>query len=223
MLGDRALNRALLERQLLLRRVRRLAGVEPAELATAARELVEAEPRAFGELGKRLAERWPGRDPMALPQTARSLLPLVQIPPRGVWKRSGRALHVTVESWLGRPVGTDAAPDELVLRYLAAFGPAGMADMQNWSFRAEDGRVLHDLPGAPRPDPEVPAPVRFLPQFDNVLLGHADRSRIAPSNAAELGDEQYHWSPLLVDGMLRGCGGWPGSAGGRRCTPGCPG
>jgi hypothetical protein len=201
---------------------RRLAGVELAELADAARELIEAEPLAFGELGKRLAERWPGRDPMALAQTARSLLPLVQIPPRGVWKRTGRALHVTVESWLGRPVGTDAAPDELVLRYFAAFGPASVADLQYWSgltrlgevverlaarlrvFRTEDGRVLYDLPDAPRPDPEVPVPVRFLPQFDNVLLGHADRGRIAPPNAAGLWDEQYHWSPLLVDGMLRG-------------------
>jgi hypothetical protein len=201
---------------------RRLQGVEPAELAAAARELIDAEPRTFGELGKLLAERWPGRDPMALAQTARALLPLVQIPPRGVWKRSGRALHVTVESWLGRPVGTDPAPDALVLRYFAAFGPASVADVQNWSgltrlgevverlaprlraFRAEDGRALYDLPDAPRPDPEVPAPVRFLPQFDNVLLGHADRSRIAPSNAAELWDEQHHWSPLLVGGMLRG-------------------
>jgi Winged helix DNA-binding domain len=201
---------------------RRLAGVELAELAAAARELIEAEPRAFGELGKRLAERWPGRDPMALAQTARSLLPLVQVPPRGVWKRGGRALHVTVESWLGRSVDTDAAPDELVLRYFAAFGPASVADVQNWSgltrlgevverlaprlraFRAADGPALYDLPGAPRPDPEVPAPVRFLPQFDNVLLGHADRSRIVPANAAELYDEQHHWSPFLVDGMVRG-------------------
>jgi hypothetical protein len=201
---------------------RRLAGVDPAELAAAARELVDAEPLTFGELGKRLAERWPDREPLALAQTARTLLPLVQVPPRGVWKRSGRALHVTVESWLGRPVGTDAAPDELVLRYLAAFGPASVADVQNWSgltrlaevverlapklvtFRSADGRLLYDLPDAPRPGEDVPAPVRFLPQFDNVLLGHADRSRIVPPGAAGLYDQEFHWSPLLVDGMLRG-------------------
>jgi hypothetical protein len=97
-----------------------------------------------------------------------------------------------------------------------------VADVQNWSgltrlgevverlgprlraFRAADGRLLHDLPDAPRPDPAVPAPVRFLPQYDNVLLGHADRSRIVPPGAAGLWDEQHHWSALLVDGMVRG-------------------
>ncbi|MFL6129884.1 MAG: winged helix DNA-binding domain-containing protein [Mycobacteriales bacterium] len=201
---------------------RRLDGVDLAELAAAARELVDTQPLTFGELGTRLVERWPGRDPMALAQTARALLPLVQIPPRAVWQRSGRSLHVTAESWLGRPLGTEAAPDDLVLRYLAAFGPASVADAQNWSgltrlgevvdrlvprlrtFGAEDGRVLYDLPDAPRPGPDVPAPVRFLPQYDNVLLGHADRGRIVPPAAAELADEQYHWSPLLVDGLVRG-------------------
>lgn len=201
---------------------RQLTGMDLAELAAAARELFDAEPLTFGELGKRLAVRWPDRPPLALAQTARCLLSLVQIPPRGLWRRGGRARHVTVESWLGRPVGPDAGPDELVRRYFAAFGPATVADVQNWSgltrlaevverlapelvsFRAADGRVLHDLPDAPRPGPDVPAPVRFLPQFDNVLLGHADRSRIAPADAAALYDEQFHWSPLLVDGMLRG-------------------
>jgi hypothetical protein len=201
---------------------RQLAGVDAGELAAAARELVDAEPLTFGELGRRLAARWPDREPLPLAQTARSLLPLVQVPPRGVWQRSGRARHVTVESWLGRPVGTDGAPDGLVRRYLAAFGPATVADAQNWSgltrlaevverlapdlvtFRAADGRLLHDLPDAPRPGPDRPAPVRFLPQFDNVLLGHADRSRIVPPGAAALWDEEYHWSPLLVDGMVRG-------------------
>jgi hypothetical protein len=201
---------------------RRLDGVDLGELAAAARELVDAEPLTFGELGRRLGRQWPDREPLALAQTARALLPLVQVPPRGLWKRSGRALHVTAESWLGRPVGTDPAPDELVLRYLAAFGPASVADVQNWSgltrlaevverlapklvtVRSADGRLLHDLPAAPRPEPDVPAPVRFLPQFDNVLLGHADRSRIVPVGAGALYDEQYHWSPLLVDGILRG-------------------
>lgn len=201
---------------------RRLDGVDRAELAAVARELIEAEPLAFGELGKRLAQRWPGRDPLALAQTARALLPLVQIPPRGVWKRGGRALHSTVETWLGEPVGSDPAPDQLVLRYLAAFGPASVLDVQAWCgltrltevvqrlaarlrvFRAEDGRVLYDLPDAPRPEQDTPAPPRFLPEYDNVLLGHADRGRIAPPGSAGLWDEQHHWAPFLVDGMLRG-------------------
>jgi Winged helix DNA-binding domain len=196
----------------------RLAGVDPGELAAAARELVEAEPRTFGELGRLLRERWPDREEIALAQTARALLPLVQLPPRGVWGRSGRARHAVFD----RALGAAAAPDGLVLRYLAAYGPASVADVQNWSGltrlaevvdrlrpglraeRAEDGRELMDVPDGPRPDPDGPAPVRFLPQYDNVLLGHADRSRIVPDTAVALVDEQFHWSPVLVDGMLRG-------------------
>src|SRR6185369_11081275 len=69
--------------------------------------------------------------------------------------------------------------------------------------RAADGRELLDRPDAPRPDPDLPAPVRFLPQYDNVLLGHANRSRIVPAGAAALFDQEFHWSPVLVDGMLR--------------------
>ena len=199
---------------------RRLSGVDMAELAAATRELMAAEPMTFGALGKRLAERWPDHEEMALAQTGRALVPLVQTPPRAVWGRSGRALHAPADDWLGRPLGTDPAPDGLVLRYLAAFGPASVADVQNWSgltrlrevverldlrtFRAADGRELFDVPDGPLPGEDVPAPPRFLPQYDNVLLGHADRGRIAPKGAEALYDEEFHWSPLLVDGMLRG-------------------
>jgi len=146
---------------------------------------------------------------------------MVQLPPRGVWGRSGRALHGLAADRIDRPFAAGAAPDRLVLRYLAAFGPATVADVQNWSGltrlaevvdrlrprlrtdRAEDGRELLDLPDAPRAEPDVPAPVRFLPQYDNVLLGHADCGRIVPVGATALFDEQFHWSPALVDGMLR--------------------
>jgi hypothetical protein len=195
---------------------KRLAGVEPAELAAATRALVAAEPLTFGQLGKRLAERWPGRDEIALAQTGRALVPLVQLPPRGVWGRSGRAVHAALDL----PAGADPAPDGLILRYLAAFGPATVADVQNWSgltrlaevvdrlplrrLAGPGGRPLFDVPDAPLSAADGPAPVRFLPQYDNVLLGHADRSRIVPPAAATLFDEQFHWSPLLVDGMLRG-------------------
>jgi Winged helix DNA-binding domain len=195
----------------------RLVGVDLAELAAAGRALIAESPRTFGELGVALRERWPDADPTALAQTARALVPMVQLPPRGVWGRSGRARH----GLLDPPLGTDSAPDALVLRYLAAFGPASVADVQNWSgltrlaevadrlrpslrvLRAADGRELLDRPDGPRPDPDLPAPVRFLPQYDNVLLGHADRSRIVPPDAAALFDEEFHWSPVLVDGLLR--------------------
>lgn len=199
----------------------RLAGVDQGELAEAATALVAERPLTFGELGRLLRERWPERPEIALAQTARALVPMVQLPPRGVWGRSGRALHGLAADRIDRPFAAGAAPDRLVLRYLAAFGPATVADVQNWSGltrlaevvdrlrprlrtdRAEDGRELLDLPDAPRAEPDVPAPVRFLPQYDNVLLGHADRGRIVPVGATALFDEQFHWSPALVDGMLR--------------------
>ena len=196
----------------------RLGGADPDELAASSRSLVAASPLTFGELGQALRERWPDGDETALSQTARALVPMVQLLPRGVWGRSARVRH----GLLDRPLGPDPAPDVLVLRYLAAFGPASVADVQNWSgltrlaevagrlrpslrtLRAADGRELLDVPDGPRPDPDVPAPVRFLPQFDNVLLGHADRSRLVPPEARALYDEEFHWSPVLVDGRLRG-------------------
>ena len=199
----------------------RLTGVDPVELAELAGALVAEQPLTFGELGRLLRERWPERPEIALAQTARALVPMVQLPPRGVWGRSGRALHGLAADRLDRQFAADPAPDRLVLRYLAAFGPATVADMQNWSGltrlaevvdrlrpelrtdRAEDGRELIDLPGAPRAEPDLPAPVRFLPQYDNVLLGHADRGRVVPAGAAALFDEEFHWSPVLVDGLLR--------------------
>jgi hypothetical protein len=175
---------------------RRLEGVGDAALADAARALVEERPRTFAEIGAALGERWPDRDPAALSAAARTLLPLVQVPPRGLWGRSGPAAHTTAEAWLGRPLETGYPVDDVVLRYLAAFGPASVADVQTWSgltrlkdaverlrpglrvFRDDEGRELFDLPDAPRPDPDTPAPARFMAEWDNVVLSHADRTRV---------------------------------------------
>jgi hypothetical protein len=176
---------------------RALHGVSTADLASEARRLLDGQPLTPAELGTLLATRWPGSDQAALAQAARCLLCLVQVPPRGLWGRSGRTRLADAEGWLGAPLLPGVTPAGLIERYLAAFGPASVADMQAWSgltglgevvaghgaalvtFRDEHGRTLYDLPGAPLPDPGTPAPVRFLPDYDNVLLAHADRSRVA--------------------------------------------
>lgn len=120
---------------------------------------------------------------------------LCQVPPRGIWGANGPAAWAPVETWLGAPLRS-VPVDALVLRYLGAFGPARVADIQLWSgltrlrevvqrlplrrFRGEEGQALYDLPGAPRPPEDVPAPPRFLPEYDNLLLSHADRTRVIP-------------------------------------------
>src|SRR5512145_1312404 len=108
-------------------------GLDTEAVVAAGRALVEEKPRTFSELGKLLAERWPDRNPAALAQAIRAWTPLVQVPPRGVWAKSGPAAHTTVEAWLGRPLDLNPSLEELILRYLAAFGPASVKDMQTWS------------------------------------------------------------------------------------------
>ncbi|GAA1964119.1 winged helix DNA-binding domain-containing protein [Kitasatospora viridis] len=201
---------------------RDLVGLDRTDLAAAGRELLGDEPLTFSELGRALAERWPDRDPAALAQAVRASVPLVQVPPRGLWGRSGRAAHTPVEAWLGRPVDTAADVRQLVLRHLAAFGPATVRDVQQWSgltrlaevidglrpqlmvFRDEQGRELYDLPDAPRPHPDTPAPVRFLYDFDNLLLSHADRSRVLTVSFADQGFAGTMEMPraVLVDGFV---------------------
>ncbi|HEV2784267.1 MAG TPA: winged helix DNA-binding domain-containing protein [Actinophytocola sp.] len=200
-----------------------VADVDLDELLATGRKLLAERPRTRAELSPLLHERWPDRDADSLVYAVTYRAPLVQVPPRGVWGSSGPAAWAPVETWLDAPVGTDPTPDDVVLRYLAAFGPASVMDVQAWSgltrlrpvverlrprlrvFTDERGRELFDLPEAPRPDADTPAPPRFLPEYDNVLLSHADRSRVIvdkrpvvlfPGNGAAMGN-------LLVDGFYR--------------------
>jgi Winged helix DNA-binding domain len=202
---------------------RRLGDADPAEVVTAGRAILDDTPRTRAQVRDLLAERWPDRDAEAMAHTVAYLLPVVQIPPRGLWSRRGRATLASVESWLGRPLDGDPAPDRAVLRYLGAFGPATVKDVAMWSgftrvrevverlrgelrtFRDEHGVELFDLPDAPLADPDTPAPVRFLPEYDNVFLSHADRSRIVdPEDKPRLGfGDGRFFKLVLVRGFLR--------------------
>jgi len=201
-----------------------LKGMDLEAVAAAGRTLLEERPRTGKELGGLLAERWPDRAPASLAHAVRGREPLVQVPPRGVWGRGGPAAHTTAESWLGRPLNHDSTLDEMVARYLGAFGPATIKDAQTWSgltrlrgvferlrprlytFRDERGNEVFDLPDAPRPDPEIPAPPRFLPEFDNLILSHADRSRVIADDHRRVIASRNGMVPatVLVDGFVRG-------------------
>jgi hypothetical protein len=203
---------------------KQLAGMDTGVLASAGRALVEEKPRTFSELGTLLSPQWPGHTPAALAQGVRALVPLVQVPPRAVWGAAGQALHTSAESWLERSLDPSPSPDAMVRRYLAAFGPASAADAQAWSgltglrevidrlrpglrtFRDENGRELFDLPDAPRPAPGTPAPVRFVAEFDNLILSHADRSRIISDHGRQRLYTRNGIFPgtVLVDGFVAG-------------------
>lgn len=200
---------------------KRLAGLDPTEIAAAGRELVAEQPMTLGEIGSSLARRWPGRDPAALAYAVRALVPLVQPPPRGLWRSSGAARHAAADVWLSRPPATAPSPDEMVRRYLAAFGPASVTDVQVWSgltrlsevvnrlrpslrtLRDEQGRELFDVPRGPLPDPDMPAPPRFLPEYDNILLSHADRTRIVDDiHRTSLIEANRAAPTVLIDGFV---------------------
>jgi DNA glycosylase AlkZ-like len=222
----RPLMQPVIERNLYSSRARRaeLEGVDIDALVGAGRALLEEQPRTSRELGGLLSERWPDYDLLALARAIRHLLPLVQVPPRGVWGKSGPAAHTTAETWLGRPLGPAASLEELVTRYLGAFGPATVADFQTWSgltrlggaiedlrprliaFRDERGKELFDLPEAPRPDPDTHAPARFLPAFDNLILSHADRTRVISHKYRNAIASKNGMVPatVLVDGFVSG-------------------
>lgn len=205
-LAWRSRHDAMLRQRVLGTYRRELEGVDPTELAALGREIMaDGEPRSLSEVARVVAPRLPGVPLRPLGELlVAALLPVTQLPPRGVWRAKAGARYLPLATWLGReidpsapdPEGTDPVGQTLLRRYLAAFGPAASADLRAWSgvaglpaavkalrdelvsFRDERGRELLDLPDAPRPDPGTPAPVRFLPAFDNAVLGYHDRSRI---------------------------------------------
>jgi hypothetical protein len=225
-LALRPLVQPVFDRHLYASRTHReaLEGVDIEALVAAGRALLEERPRTAKELGELLRKRWPDRDPASLARAIRHLVPLVQVPPRGIWGKSGKAAHTTAEAWLGRPLDHDPSLDEMVMRYLGAFGPATVKDLQTWSgltrlgevtdrlrprlrtFRDEYGKELFDLPDAPRPDPDTPSPPRFLPEFDNLILSHADRTHIISNDYRKVIASKNGMVPatVLADGFVRG-------------------
>lgn len=199
-----------------------LAGVDEAALTAEGRALLREKPRTPAELRAALAPRFPAADPAALVNALRSWLPLVQLPPRGVWGAGGETTYGLLDEWLAAEAAeaaeaagapeTPATGADVVRRYLAAFGPAAPADLQKWSgltglksafsgldlrtYTTEDGRELYDLPDAELTDADVPVTARFVADFDNVLLAHADRTRIVP--------EAYRSRVMTVNGIVRG-------------------
>ncbi|MEU4602062.1 winged helix DNA-binding domain-containing protein [Kribbella sp. NPDC023972] len=172
----------------------RLEGLDIDAVLKAGIERMTEAPATAVQLREHLAPLWPDRDPAALAHAVRCLLPTIQTPPRGIWGKGGNPAMSTAELWLGSPVTDQPSADDLVRRYLAAYGPASVADAQNWSgltrlsevfdrldlrtyTDAESGRTLYDLPEITLPDEAIDVPVRFLPEYDNLLLSHADRTR----------------------------------------------
>jgi hypothetical protein len=192
------------------------------EVAAAGRELLDGKPRTRAELAALLAPRWPDVDPATLAYAVTYHTALVQVPPRGMWGRGGASRWARTEAWLGRELDREASVDAIALRYLAAFGPATSADVRTWSgltglravierlrprlrtFSDVQGRELLDVPEAPLPDPATPAPPRFLPEYDNALLSHDDRSRVLGERGPVLPIPQGKLiGMLLVDGFYR--------------------
>lgn len=210
---------------------RAIRGLDLDALTARARALVEEEPRTLAALRPLLAEAFPKRDPVALSYAAHFLLPLVQLPPRGLWRGSGQPVCTTLEAWTGKPLAARPDLGAVVLRYLRAFGPATVNDLQAWSgltklgavvarlgkkvcvLRDDEGRTLYDVPGAPLPDADTPAPVRFLPDFDNAILGFADRRRIL-ADADRQPPSANGVSPgaVLIDGFVKASWKFDGAA-----------
>jgi hypothetical protein len=205
---------------------RRGGDFDPEKLLTAARRYIEEKPRTFSEISDMVTKLMPGQDVGAMRYTVRTHLPLVQVPITGGWSYSNKPEFTLAESWIGRPISTKDNLRELVFRYLAAFGPASVTDMQTWlglklketfeklkpdlqTYRDEQRRELFDLPELferGKPDGDVPAPVRFLPEFDNLLLSHSNRTRVI---ADEHRSKVYLpglrvAATILVDGFVRG-------------------
>jgi hypothetical protein len=200
-----------------------LKGADVDEVRAASRVLLDVETLSPAALGARLRERWPETEAVPLSMAARFLEPVVHVPPAGLFGATRAPELTSARRWLGRDPDGSLSLDALVLRYLRAFGPASGHDFGSWSglaggpaamerlrpqllsFVGEDGRELFDLPEAPRPGPDIEAPVRFLPDYDNVVVGYDDRSRMLRTEHFKGLSMANGMRPgFTVDGFVRG-------------------
>jgi hypothetical protein len=194
-------------------------------LQTEARKFFGGKPATFNDLRNHLKAKNTQADERAMGYAIRMHLPLVQVPTDDPWGFPAASDFALADDWIGKKVSTEEAPAHaLVRRYLGAFGPAAPRDAQVWSglqslraafeelrpelvtFRDERKRELFDLPEAPRPDEDTPAPVRFLPEFDNLVLAHDDRTRVIADEhrpKVTLKNLQVR-ATFLVDGLVAG-------------------
>lgn len=203
---------------------RRDANLDIEKVLAAAREFLAEGPRGFAEISDMLTALLPDVDVGAMRYTVRTHIPLVQVPTSTAWSYPGNPQFTLAETWLGRPIPEDDHFKTLIFRYLAAFGPASVTDMQTWSglgklkeaieklrpelvtYRDEGKRELFDLPDMPIPDADTPTPERFLPEFDNILLSHDKRTRVvadAHRKGVYLPGLRVA-ATILVDGFVRG-------------------
>jgi Winged helix DNA-binding domain len=202
----------------------RSQGLDLDAVLPAARRLLAGRSLAFDPIRATLAEQFPDVNHRALGYAVRTLVPLVMVPSEDArWGFERVAEFTLADEWLGGPPGEEDRA-ALARRYLGAFGPASAADIQVWSgvggmkavldgmrdelavFADERGRELFDLPGAPRPDADAPAPPRFLPEFDNLVLAHDDRSRVIADEHRPLVTTKNLRvrATFLVDGTVAG-------------------
>jgi hypothetical protein len=214
----------------------RAKGLELDQVLPAARDLLEERPRTFSQLRELLQQRFPAVNPRALGFAVRMHLPLVMVPTGDRWGFPRDAEFTLADEWLRTgPLTPEASPEALVRRYLGAFGPASVADFQTWSglksmkpvfgglrdelrtFKDERGRELFDLPDAPQPDDATPPP-RLLPDFDSLVLAHADRTRVLADQhrAAIVTKNLRVKATFLLGGFV--CGTWDVERKQRRTT-----
>jgi hypothetical protein len=226
MVGFRALVQPFLSAQWKSNFLRRFGSEDQRAVVRAGRKLLDKGPLTAGALNKALKEKFPSAEPIALSSLMALTETLIQIPPTRIWGTGSAPILSRIENWLD-----EASPEpalsrvDLVRRYIRAYGPASVNDMQIWcrltklsaefesikdelvTLTDKDGRTLYDFPDAPRPDEDTPAPVRFLPLYDNVYLGYDDRSRMLNDATVHLMNLFQAFKPaVLVDGTISA--GW---------------